>query len=124
MRFCFTLMAILALVLNVSAQRNRNQVNLTIVGNKDLRLMVDGRDQLLANTVVTGNSSSGNLERINNGQHTLQVSRTNLNTNRIEQVSTSFVIRRGYDLDITVTGNGCIEMIESRGGVISMITPP
>ena len=116
MRFCFTLMAILALVLNVSAQRNRNQVNLTIVGNKDLRLMVDGRDQLLANTVVTGNSSSGNLERINNGQHTLQVSRTNLNTNRIEQVSTSFVIRRGYDLDITVTGNGCIEMIESRGG--------
>ena len=116
MKYFFSLFAYFLLTLSVFAQRNTNQVNLTIIGNKDLRLLVDGRDQVLANAVITGNSSSGNLERLNSGQHTLQISRTNLNTNRIEQVNANFVIRRGYDLDITVTGNGSLEMIESRGG--------
>ena len=116
MKYFFSLFAYFLLTLSVFAQRNTNQVNLTIIGNKDLRLLVDGRDQVLSNAVITGNSSSGNLERLNSGQHTLQISRTNLNTNRIEQVNANFVIRRGYDLDITVTGNGSLEMIESRGG--------
>lgn len=116
MRSFFIILAFFALIMPVSAQRNRNQVNLTIIGNRDLRLTIDGRDQVLSNTVVTGNSTSGNLERISNGQHTLQISRTNLNTNRTEQINASFLIRRGFDLDITITGNGSLEMIESRGG--------
>ncbi len=116
MRSFFSLLTFFVLALPVFAQRNANQVNLTIVGNKDLRLLVDGRDQALSNPVITGNSSSGNLERLNNGQHTLQISRTNLNTNKMEQVNASFTLRRGYDLDITVTGTGALEMIESRAG--------
>ena len=113
-------MAAFTIVLTTAAQprdrdRDRKNLTLSVVGNKDLRLTVDGRDQLLANTVVTGNTSAGNIERIGNGQHTMQITRTNPNTNRLEQINTVFIMRKGFDLDITVTGNGSLELVESRG---------
>lgn len=90
-------------------------VTINVAGNNNRKIVVDGRAYTINNT----NSSSEQdvvINDLSTGQHTLQVVRTNPNNNRATTTSTQFTVREDYDLDIRVTGNGAVSMIEKRKG--------
>lgn len=98
--------------LSVPVQRNMNAVTITVNGNKNLQITVDGKDYLLANSIANANKTTIAINDLESGQHTFQVTRTGQNTNRSEQISTIFNLRRRYDMLINVNANGSLELIE------------
>jgi acylphosphatase len=99
-------------VLSVLAQHNISTVTITVNGNKSLQVSVDGRDYNLYNSTVIGNKTTIGINDLESGQHTLQVIRTDQNTNRSENISTIFNLRRRYDMLVKVNVNGSLELIE------------
>jgi hypothetical protein len=89
-------------------------VTITVNGNKNLQISVDGRDYNLYGNVVLGNKTTISLTNLQAGQHTFQAIRNDQNTNRSEKISTTFNLRNGFDMLININGNGSIELIETR----------
>jgi len=89
-------------------------VTITVNGNKNLQISVDGREYNLVNNIATGNKTTISVNNLENGQHSFLAIRTDLNTNRSHRIATTFNLRQGYDMLITVNGNGSIELIETR----------
>ncbi len=124
MKWILGLVALMTLAFPVCAQRDNAIVNVTVIGNKNLRMSVDNRDLTLTNSTATGNTTTGTIDRLAMGQHTVVISRMDVNTNRQSTVNSVFFLRQGYDMDITVNGNGSIELIESRRGGVYNDDPP
>lgn len=97
------------------AQVNSGTVSVSVTGNRNKQITVDGKLYTINNT----NANSEQDVVINNlaiGQHALQVIRTNPNSNKKSTTNTSFTLRSGYDLDIRINGNGAVTMTEKRTG--------
>jgi hypothetical protein len=89
-------------------------VTITVNGNKNLQVSVDGRDYNLYGNVALGNKTTITLTNLQAGQHTFQANRTDQVTNRSDRIATTFNLRNGFDMLINITGNGSIELIETR----------
>jgi hypothetical protein len=97
-----------------------NDVILKVNGNKNRKVMLDGRVYNMSNTNPKANNKSVTITDLQPGQHSIQVIRTNKTTNT---VTTSFTIRSGYDVTITVNGTGAVQLKErQRAGVASAAT--
>ncbi|HMK27200.1 MAG TPA: DUF4476 domain-containing protein [Chitinophagaceae bacterium] len=97
--------------LSSPVRRNMNAVNITVNGNKNLQITVDGKDYLLNTNIANDTKTSIAISDLESGQHTFQVTRTGQN-NRSEKISTIFTLRRRYDMVINVNANGSLELIE------------
>jgi uncharacterized protein YjiS (DUF1127 family) len=120
------LLAGLLIALSVSAHNNKaaSAVTITVNGNKNLQISVDGRDFSLLNNIATGNKTTISVTNLETGPHTFLVIRTDQYTNRSDKISTTFNLRYGYDMLINVNGNGSIELIETKKiGVSDNQTP-
>ena len=98
--------------LSVPMQRNINAVTITVNGNKNLQITVDGKAYLLGNSISNDNKTTIAINDLESGQHTFEVTRTGQNSNRSEKISTIFNLRRRYDMLINVNANGSLELIE------------
>jgi len=98
--------------LPVQRQRNMNAVTITVNGNKNLQITVDGKDYLLNTNIANDTKTTIAISDLETGQHTFQVTRTGQNGNRSENISTIFNLRRRYDMLINVNANGSLELIE------------
>lgn len=97
-------------------------VTINVRGNQTEQVIVDGRSY----TVTPSNNDNGNgygnnapitISDLYPGQHTLQIVRTdgnNINNNNSN--TTYFNLRSGYNLQITVTGNGSVQQRETKWG--------
>ena len=100
---------------SVQAYNNIGGNNLTVNvnGNKNLQVSVDGRDFNLSNSSSLGNKTTFVLNNLEMGQHTLLITRTDLNSMRSGRISASFNLRNSYEMLINVNNNGSLELIEN-----------
>ena len=103
----------------VTAQ-NTGTVNITVNGSRNKEVRVDGKNYPVnpVNTDVSGTVSVNNPIQITNlsrGQHSIEIVRTNRynNTTRTGN-STTFNLRSGYDMNITVNNDGSLQISEKR----------
>lgn len=89
-------------------------VTVTVNSNKNLQLTIDGRSYTLENTQAVGDMKTISLANLETGQHAFQLTRTGLNTNRSDKISTTFNLRYDFDMLITINSNGSIELIETK----------
>lgn len=91
-------------------------VTITVNGNRNREVLVDGRSFTVENaTTSTTLKAPIILNDLQTGQHTLQVVRMNPNTNTTNRTSsTTFTLRPGFDLEITINGNGSVSQTEKR----------
>ena len=90
-------------------------VTITINGNQNMHVHIDGKTYTLANFKKNGaNSKSMLITNLANGQHTIKVFRaTTANRRSTEVYSSTFTLRSEYDMKITVNGNnGRVKMAE------------
>ncbi|HMJ48626.1 MAG TPA: DUF4476 domain-containing protein, partial [Ferruginibacter sp.] len=101
--------------LSVFAQ-NAMTVNVTLNGNNNKEVLIDGKTYLLSDyqNTSTNNNKIITITDLPAGQHTLQVIRNNANNRRTVGNEKIFNLRTGYDLDIAVNGNGTIQLTEKR----------
>jgi len=106
---CFTALSVFA--------QNNIIVNITLNGNNNREILIDGKTYLLSDYVntSTNNKNKITVADLQPGQHTLQVIRNNKNNNRRNARNERiFNLRTGYDLDIVVNGNGSMQQTEKR----------
>jgi len=90
-----------------------NNLTVSINGNKNLQVSIDGKDFNLANGSILGNKTTFVLNNLELGQHTLQITRTDLNTMRSDRISAPFNLRNNYEMLININNNGSLELIEN-----------
>jgi Domain of unknown function (DUF4476) len=108
--------------LSVFAQNIVSTVTIQVNGNRNRQVIVDGKTYSMADYTNTSNGNSSTpvidavtITDLQPGQHTLQVWRTSQdNSNRRKATTTTFNIRSGYDMLITVNGDGSVQLKESR----------
>ncbi len=104
----------LLMAVSVLAQQNISKVNITVNGNKNLELSVDGKYYNLSNSSVLANKTIIALNNLDMAQHILQFTRTYLNTKRTDIITAVFNLRSGYDMQVNVNANGSLELIEKK----------
>jgi hypothetical protein len=108
--------------LSVFAQYNNNSnsgstVTITVNGNKNRQLLVDGKNYSGNTTSVITNNAPATITitDLQTGQHTLQLGRANQNNNNNRpNTTTTFNTRSGYDLQITVSNDGSVQLSETK----------
>ena len=115
MKQVFILSFCILTVFSVYAHKTIDGNNLTVKinGNKNLQVSVDGRGFDLSNSSILGNKTTFVLNNLEIGQHTLQITRTDLNTMRSDRISAPFILRNNYEMLINVNTNGSLELIEN-----------
>ena len=98
----------LGLLLTVTAFAGT--VRVTINGNKDFVVKIDGR---IYSTNTTGTSKQIVINDLQNGRHRLQILRPVRNGSTREVYSSNFNLNANESLDITVNGNGRVHMEET-----------
>jgi len=107
---------ILGCVMAVSAiAQNNITVNVTLNGNYNREVLIDGKTYLLSDyqNTSTGKKNMITVPDMQPGQHTIQVIRNSTSRRSVGQEKT-FNLRAGYDLDIAVNGNGTVQLTEKR----------
>jgi len=106
---------------SVQAHKNiaGNILTVSINGNKNLQVSFDGKDFNLSNSSILGNKTTIVLNNLEIGQHTLQITRTDLNTMRSDRISAPFNLRNNYEMLININNNGSLELIENLKAGIS-----
>lgn len=101
--------------ISVQAGKNTGGNNLTVNvnGNKNLQMTVDGRNINLSNSSILGNKTTIVLNTLEMGPHTLQITRTDLNSMRTVQIYVPFNLRSNYEMLINVNNNGSLELREN-----------
>src|SRR5689334_20396845 len=103
--------------LSVFAQyTNRGStVTITVNGNRNRQVLVDGKDYTNSTNSVTTNNIPApiTITDLQAGQHTLQLVRANRynnNSNNRAGNTRTFNTRQGYDVNITVNNDGSIQL--------------
>ena len=109
-QFSLFIVSLLVVILAHSQQTN-SAVTITILGNKNLTLNLDGKTYNLTNSNTTGESTSILIDNLAAGKHTFQVDRMDLNTNLTAKISGEFNLRPGYDMEINVNQDASLEFI-------------
>jgi hypothetical protein len=114
MKIFFSLMISCFLALSSFAQYN--SVILKVNGNKNRKVVLDGRTYTMTNANAKANNKNITITDLQPGQHTIQVLRTNKSTST---TTTTFMIKNGYDVTITVNGTGAVQVREKLRTVAS-----
>jgi hypothetical protein len=93
----------------LSSFPQHNDVILKVNGNKNRKVVVDGTTYTMTNTNAKANNKNVTITHLQPGSHTIQVLRTNKATNT---TVTTFTLRSGYDVIITVNGTGAVQVKE------------
>ena len=127
MKSIFIVLLSITMACGVQAQQWANQrmgsVYVTINGNKNLQVAIDGKVYSLPNT-------SGTVSKINAinglvaGMHDLTLTGTENNSRRTNNVITQFNLRRNFDMHINVNTDGSLELIEKRKGFAATTNTP
>lgn len=96
------------------AQPGATSVNITVYGNKDLRIVIDNYQSDLRSASVSGNNTSFRVDNLEAGQHSLQITRTESRSGRPETINTVFMLRRRFDMQVRLNENGSLELIETK----------
>jgi len=104
-------------VLVLCAQNTGNTVTINVNSNRYQEVLVDGKSYPVTNsstTDMTGMNGVVTITDLQPGQHTLEVVRTNQNTNNRRNSSRTFNLRSRFDLAITVNNDGSVQINETR----------
>ena len=99
-----SLMTISAIAQSVST------VTINVKGNKTDLIILDGKEYPVTTDVNSNDKAPIVVSNLQAGQHTLQVR----HNDELNLASTTFTIRTGYDMNITVTWNGAVQLRESK----------
>ena len=103
---CFTALAV-----------NAQTVTVKVKGNRNHQVLIDGNSYTV-NTTTSSTTAVNTpivVTGLSLGQHTVQVMRSNPNTGRItEGMKTTFTLQSGYDMNITVSANGGIQLNQTK----------
>src|SRR5436190_8921788 len=96
-------------VLSVIAQ-SVSTVTVNVRGNNNQAIMIDNQEYSVYNDYNTNTNTPIVVSNLQSGQHTLQIKRSN----EANPSSTIFTTRNGYDLQITIAGNGSVQLRETK----------
>ena len=85
-------------------------VTINVRGNNTEAVIVDGRTYTVTNDNNSTTATPIVVSNLQAGQHTLQIERLN----QANPSSTVFTTRTGYDLQITITANGSVQLRETK----------
>lgn len=112
---------------SVQAQVRQNQrmgtVYVTVNGNKNLQVSIDGTVSSLPNSSGTVNKSNA-ITGLVEGMHDLTITGTENNSRRTNNIITQFNLRRNFDMYINVNADGSLELMEKRKGSAATTNTP
>ena len=109
MKTIFLFLASCISILSVSAQ-SVSTVTVNVRGNNNEAIMIDSKEYTVYSDNNTNTSTPIIVSNLQSGQHTLQIRRSN----EVNPSSTVFTTRTGYDLQITITPNGSVQLKETK----------
>jgi len=109
MKTIFLFLASCISILSVSAQ-SVSTVTVSVRGNNNEAIMIDSKEYTVYSDNNTNTSTPIVVSNLQSGQHTLQIRRSN----EVNPSSTVFTTRTGYDLQITITPNGSVQLKETK----------
>lgn len=116
MKKIFLIVPVLLLFVSAVVYAQTRTVTINVMGNRINRVAVDDRMYSVTNTSVNSESTI-NITGLATGQHELDIYRTN----STRPTTTTFSLREGYDLEITINANGSVSLSETRSRVTSGI---
>ncbi|MEJ8843866.1 DUF4476 domain-containing protein [Lacibacter sp. H375] len=120
MKNIFLLLSGIIITCSIQAQNSQSQrtgaVYITVNGNKNLQVAIDGVVKTFISTASTSTvNKTAPIANLEAGMHTLTFPGTGANNNRTgENMTTEFNLRRNFDMHINVNADGSIELIEKR----------
>jgi hypothetical protein len=93
----------------VSAQ-SVSTVTVNVRGNINEAIVIDSKEYTVYNDYNTNTNTPIVVSNLQSGQHTLQIKRTD----EVNPSSTVFTTRTGFDLQITITANGSVQLKETK----------
>jgi len=85
-------------------------VTINVRGSNNQSIIIDGQEYIVTSDYNTNNNTPIVVSNLQAGQHTLQIKRTN----EVSPSSTVFTVRNGYDLQISITANGSVQLRETK----------
>jgi hypothetical protein len=120
MKNIFLLLSGIIITCSIQAQISQSQrtgaVYITVNGNKNLQVAIDGDVKAFINSTSTSTvNKTAAITNLEAGMHTLSFTGTGANNNRmVENMTTEFNLRRNFDMYINVNADGSLELIEKR----------
>ena len=99
-----SLMTISALAQSVST------LTVNVKGNKTDLIIIDGKEYAVTDDFNSNARAPIVVSNLQAGQHTLQIR----HNDQLNLASTTFTIRTGFDMNITIAGNGSVQLRESK----------
>lgn len=85
-------------------------VTINVRGNNTESVMIDGTSYTVTSDYNANTNTPIVVSNLQAGQHTLQIQKSN----DVNPTSTVFTTRTGYDLQITITANGSVQLRETK----------
>jgi len=85
-------------------------VTINVRGTNNQLVIVDGQEYTVTNDYNTNSNTPIVVSNLQTGQHTLQIKRAD----EVNLSSTVFTVRNGYDLQVTITANGSVQLRETK----------
>ena len=85
-------------------------VTINVRGVNNRTVIIDGNEYTVTNDYNTNANTPIVVSNLQSGQHTLQIRRDN----EVNPSSTTFTVRNGYDLTITIAANGSVQSRETK----------
>ena len=110
------------MALSVFAQTKASTITITSTGNRNRQVIVDEKSYTLNAATTDGTTPAANnaviITDLQPGQHILQIVRNsnNSSTNTTGRNNTTFTLRPGYDMEITINRDGSVQQKETRIG--------
>ena len=130
MKNIFLLLSGIIITCSIQAQNRQSQrvgaVYITVNGDKNLQVAIDGNVQTFISGVSTGNvNKTAPITNLEAGMHSITFTRTETSNNRTaDNMTTQFNLRRNFDMYINVNENGSLELIEKRKGATANSNTP
>src|SRR5678809_1209712 len=109
MKTIFLFLASCITTISVLAQ-SISTVTINVRGNNNEAIVIDNTEYVVYNDYTTNSNTPIVVTNLQAGQHTLQIKRAD----EANPSSTIFTTRTGYDLQITITANGSVQLKETK----------
>lgn len=113
MKTLFSVLSTFLLSFSVFAQSTQPTVTINTTGNRNKQVIIDGKNYSITNLTANDDQDIV-ITDLSIGQHSLDVVRSNINSNRTTSTKTTFTVRDGYDLAITIGASGAVSSAEKR----------
>src|SRR5687768_8538227 len=118
MKNIFLLLSGIMITCSIHAQNSQSQrtgaVYITVNGNKNLQVAIDGDIKTFISTASTSTvNKTAPITNLEAGRHALTFTGTGANR-MAENMTTEFNLRRNFDMYINVNADGSLELIEKR----------